>query len=290
MAGGQKRKSGQARRTSRRGGGRRGKSGVTVRRQAGRARTPEVGPALSPALIAEIVRIVEKSKVVKHVWPGREVAKIGYVNGMACTFASFYVRLLSSDKVVAELTKPRSKNVCKDVLAWYGEEFENAGMDNSRGGAEVLRHLFVFMFGLGMRESSGSYCRGRVQPVAGTGSAETAPAGLFQTSFQLRTSHPLLTRVIAKYSVDTAGFLDVFREDVVCKASDWENYGAGKGLEFQRLTKACPAFAVEYAGLVLRHRRDHWQTVTQRQVPLVVSCDRMLRQVQGLVDEAVARA
>ena len=57
-------------------------------------------------------------------------------------------------------------------------------MDNDAAGVDTVRHLFVLLIGLGMRESSGKYCEGRDKS-ASNRSAETAEAGLFQL-----TMHP----------------------------------------------------------------------------------------------------
>jgi len=64
-------------------------------------------------------------------------------------------------------------------------------MDNSRGGVDVLRHLFVLLTGLGMRESSGHYGEGRDASATNT-SAYTAEAGLFQVSYNSHHASLLL--------------------------------------------------------------------------------------------------
>ncbi len=238
-------------------------------------------------LIREVTGMAARSPVAKHEWTDRGRAGIGYVKGMACTFAAFYMRLLAGHPEVAEMAKPKGRSAKGDVLVWYDEQFSAAGMDNSAGGPDVLRHLFVFLYGLGMQESSGRYCEGRDQSDE-TVTAETAEAGLFQASYELRIAHALLPKIIARYSADPRGFLQVFREDVVCKPRDWEDYGSGKAMEFQRLTKACPAFAVEYAAIALRHRRTHWDSVNRCRIELLGNCDRMLREVQRATDDHLA--
>ena len=54
----------------------------------------------------------------------------------------------------------------RDALAHYASEFAALGMRNDVSGLDTLRHLFVLMIGLGMRESSGRYCEGRDRPPA----------------------------------------------------------------------------------------------------------------------------
>ena len=157
------------------------------------------------------------------------------------------------------------------------------GMNNDTAGADTLRHLFVLLIGLGMRESSGKYCEGRDRSASNT-TAETAEAGLFQTSFNARTASPLLPTIFAAYSENPSGFVDVFKEGVNCSAADLENFGSGDGEEFQRLSKACPAFAAEFAALGLRHLRTHWGPINRQGAEVRPECDAMLRQVQDAVD------
>jgi hypothetical protein len=156
-------------------------------------------------------------------------------------------------------------------------------MTNDVEGADSLRHLFVLLIGLGMRESSGKHCEGRDVSANNT-TAETAEAGLFQTSFNARSASPLLPSLFAHYSAHPAGFLDVFKEGVHCSASSHENFGSGDGREFQRLSKQCPAFAAEFAAVALRHVRSHWGPIKNRHAEVRKECDAMLRQVQAAVD------
>ena len=52
-----------------------------------------------------------------------------------------------------------------------------------------------------MRESSGKYCEGRDKSADNT-TAETAEAGLFQTSFNARRSSPLLPKLFAEFPIE----------------------------------------------------------------------------------------
>lgn len=180
------------------------------------------------------------------------------------------------------MAKADTGNRDKDALAWYSQQFLEAGMDNRTSGSETLRHLFVLLIGLGMRESSGRYCEGRDRSAANTSSDE-AEAGLFQTSYNARTGSPLLPQLFKQYA-NSADFVDIFKEGVTCKEGDLENYGTGDGKEFQRLSKACPPFAAEFAAVALRNLRKHWGPVNRREVEIRHECDMMLRQVQDAVD------
>ncbi len=247
-----------------------------------------VADDLDPSLIETVAGIAAKSAVAKQVWPDRVTAGIGYVKGMAVVFASFYQRLLAGDGAIAAMAKTKPGNPGRDVVAWYEDEFEALGMDNSEP-SDVLRHLFVVMYGLGMKVSAGKYCKGHDFAATGTPTRDSAGAGLFQSTYDLRSAHPLLPKVIASYLRDPEGYLDLFREDVTCAPHDWDNHGSDQAMEFQRLSKACPAFAVEFAAIALRNRKDHWKAITLRQVRLLGNCDRMFRQVQEGVDRATGR-
>ena len=114
-------------------------------------------------------------------------------------------------------------------------------------------------------------------------SAETAEAGLFQTSFNARGASPLLPTLFAQYSANPTGFLDVFKEGVRCSEASLQNFGIGDGQKFQRLSKECPAFAAEFAAVGLRHIRKHWGPINRRTAEVRLECDEMLRRVDAVV-------
>jgi hypothetical protein len=176
-----------------------------------------------------------------------------------------------------------------DALAWYDTIFRAAKMKNDVVGPDTLRHLFVLLIGLGMRESSGRYCEGRDRSASNT-TADTAEAGLFQTSFNACTASPELPKLFKAYSDAPSGFLDTFREGVSCSAADFENFGSGDGEKFQQMSKACPAFASEFAAIGLRTVRTHWGPINHHAAEVRPECDAMLLQIQNLVDASPALA
>ena len=113
----------------------------------------------------------------------------------------------------------------------------------------------------------------------------TAEAGLFQTSYNARTTSPLMPQLFERYSANPSGFREIFEEDVRCSDADLENFGGGKGREFQRLSKACPAFAAEFTAVGLRNRRKHWGPINRKAAEIRPECDAMLVQVQNVVDK-----
>lgn len=233
--------------------------------------------------IDQITRIAAASSIARFDWKNRGVAPAGYIKGMAVVYARVYCKLKAGDAFANEMAKADTNDAPKDALSWYAQKFRDAGMDNDQAGANTLRHLFVLLVGLGMRESSGRFCEGRDRSTTNT-TADTAEAGLFQTSFNAKAASPLLPRLFAHYSANPSGFVEVFREGVTCRPRDLENFGTGRGMEFQRLSKESPAFAAEFAAVALRNVRKHWGPITSRAAEVRPECDAMLRQVQNLVD------
>lgn len=234
--------------------------------------------------IDQIINIAINSSIAKYSWSSRGIAPIGYIKGMALVYARVYCKLKARDNFAVEMGKANTGDSAKDVLAWYSERFQQAGMNNSNDGVDTLRHLFVLLTGLGMRESSGRYCEGRDRSASNT-SANTAEAGLFQTSFNAHTATPLLSQIFNLYAKNPSGFIEIFKEGVRCKAADLENYGSGNGEKFQRLSKECPAFAVEFAAVGLRNIRTHWGPVNRREAEIRPESEEMFLEVQSAVDE-----
>jgi len=235
------------------------------------------------AEIDQIARIAAASKIARFSWRDRGVAPAGYIKGMALVYARVCCKLKAGDAAAVDIAKAKTTDNAHDALAWYSDKFAAAGMNNDTAGIDTLRHLFVLLIGLGMRESSGKHCEGRDLTASNT-TAETAEAGLFQASYNVRSASSLLPMLFARYSADRSGFVDVFKEDVRCSASSLENFGSGDGRAFQRLSKECPAFAAEFAAVGLRHIRTHWGPINRREVEVRPECDEMLRQVQSVLD------
>lgn len=231
-----------------------------------------------------IIQVASQSKIARYRWRDRGVSPPGYIKGMALVYARVYCKLKARDAVATEIAKANTGHADKDALAHYAQEFNAVGMANESPGVDTLRHLFVLLIGLGMRESSGSYCRGRDKAASNT-SADTAEAGLFQTSFNARGASPLLPQLFQQYLATPSGFLEIFKEGARCRDSDRSNFGSGPGKEFQRLSKECPAFAAEFTAVALRSRRKPWGPINRKTVEIRPECDAMLSQVQKVVDE-----
>jgi hypothetical protein len=151
---------------------------------------------------------------------------------------------------------------------------------------DTLRHLYALMMGHGMRESSGQHCEGRDMS-ADNVSSDTAEAGLFQTSYNAsNASNPEFDNLMDEYLAGLSpGYLDAFSEGVNCSSSDWDNYGSGRGEEFQELCKNAPAFAVESAALTLRNLANHYGPIIRKETELRAEADDMLADVQVYISE-----
>jgi hypothetical protein len=241
-------------------------------------------PSTEENALDGIFQIASSSSAIDN-WKDRGRAPLGYMKGMALVFASNYCKLLAGDEFAVEMAKADTGRIATDGIAHYRSIFKSAGMDNEASGVETLRHLFVLMLGFGMRESSGRWCEGRDRAAVNTRS-DTAEAGLFQTSFDVRSAHPLLPKLFEKYRSDNPppGFKDVFAQGVQATSQDLENFGSGDGRAFQQLSKENPAFATEFAAIGLRHNCAHWGPVDRREAQVRIEADRMFLRVQNLVD------
>src|SRR6185295_1269870 len=138
-----------------------------------------------------IATLADTADIASYQWKDRGVAPRGYVRGMAAAFGRVYCKLKDNRDAASEMAMADSGDGALDAIAWYADEFNALGMDNSNAGPDVLRHLFVLLTGLGMRESSGKHCEGRDTTATNT-TADTAEAGLFQVSYNSRRAHFLL--------------------------------------------------------------------------------------------------
>jgi hypothetical protein len=236
--------------------------------------------------INRILQTAAGSAIARFNWSRRGIAPPGYVKGMAIVYAMVYCKLNAGDAAATEMAKANTGDADRDALAHLAPEFNAAGMANDVAGVDTLRHVFVLLFGLGMVESSGQHCVGADTTAKPPPVPETAEAGLFQLSFNARHGSPLMPQLFQQYQANPAGFLKIFQEGVRCGAGDLTNLGAGDAKEFQRLSKACPAFAAEFAAVGLRNIRRQWGPIERREPEIRPECDAMLMEVQNIVDAA----
>lgn len=174
-----------------------------------------------------------------------------------------------------------------DAISWYNSNFAALGMKNGGGDLDTLRHVYTLLLGLGMRESSGEYCCGRDASATNT-SSDSAEAGAWQTSYDSHGANAELPKLFALYKTSSHPncFLDTFKAGISCSASNLKNWGSGEGYAFQALEKDCPAFAAEYAAIMLRvagGKVGHYGPIRQKAAEIKPECDAMLSKVQSLV-------
>jgi len=236
----------------------------------------------------DIMRIANDSRIADYSWPDRGVAPTGYTQGMALSFAQTYKKLKANHPAAIEMSKART-NSEKDVFNLWREEFEDLGMSNERAGIDCLVHLYAFMLGSGMRESSGQHCCGRDQSASNVES-DTCEAGAFQTSYNAsNASDPEFDDLMDEFLEGLhPGYLEAWSEGVSCSSSDWDNYGSGRGEDFQRLCKEDPAFSAETHGLTLRNLCNHYGPTIRFEVTLKEDAALMFETIRDYMDSEPA--
>jgi hypothetical protein len=241
---------------------------------------------LSAALSASIYDAASKSAIAKYSWKDRGKAPVGYIPGMAMSFAVAVQQYRLGTEQALIMGRADTGKPDTDALAWYGGEFAKAGMDNSKDGLDTLRHLFVLMIGLGMRESGGRYCEGR-DMTASNVSADTCEAGLFQASWNIKAGSKSIAPLLQLAWDKPSGFLVEFAQGITPTADNLGTYGEKDGARYQFLAKFSPAFAAMVAGIGLRVLRKHWGPINRKEAEVRKEADAMLLEVQQLVTAPV---
>lgn len=245
-------------------------------------------PVVTPTVkytIQDIINVANESQCLKYRWKDRGGASKGYIKGMAVAYAKAQCSI--TKKEVSVVAAAKTDNDLKDVLSWYKEEFAALSMDNSKDGRDTLRHAYVLLVGLGMRESTGNYCRGRDMS-AGFSTADSAEAGIFQASWGARRAHPSLTPMMENYFAgDLQCYQDIFKEGLRCKESDATNWGTGQGVIYQKLAKSCPMFSVEYSAILVRTTggsKGEFGPLRKKAAEVRTECDDMFKKVDAIID------
>ena len=120
---------------------------------------------------------------------------------------------------ILDLARANTGDDDTDALSWYNSNFASLGMRNERAGIDTLRHLYVLLMGLGMRESSGQHCCGRDQS-ADNVSSDTCEAGMYQTSYNASNgSEPLFDDLMDEFMrFPGTCYLTTFAQGVSCSA------------------------------------------------------------------------
>jgi hypothetical protein len=236
-------------------------------------------------LASDIDILVASSGVPEYSWPDRGQPPDGYIAGMCKIFASAITRYREGDDATTIMAQAESGNADKDALTWYHDEFADLGMSNERDGIATLRHLFVLMVGLGMRESSGDHWEGRDMSASNT-EAETAEASLFQTSWNISGCSDTIDELLDEFWSDPNGFRPTFSRGLSPSSSQLDCYGSGDGAKYQWLSRFSPSFHTLVTGIGLRLLRAHWGPIGRKEVDLNPDVDELLIEVQKLMEPA----
>lgn len=261
-----------------------------------RAPTPKPIPAPIPQpvpttaagpYVDQITALANTSSCAKYSWRNRGTAPRGYIKGMSLSFARSLCRFIKSDNnpslLANILTAANTHNSSKDALAHYQSIFSNLNMPIDTEGSDALRSLYVLGTGLGMRESSGSYCEGWDKSAGSNRPSSTGEAGVFQTSYDSMGNSPELRKLYNEYlGSKNRCLLNVFKEGVSC--SNRSVLGSGAGADYQAFNLTCPAFATEYAMTMLRIARSHYGPINRKEAQVVPACNNLLKSVQDLVE------
>lgn len=233
----------------------------------------------APQADARISQIAAASGCARHRWPERGRAPVGYIKGMALMYAKSFCESRAGGPAVDVMRRPLLRNG-EDALVRYQGDLAAHGVDTGSE-AERLRAIYTLAIGLGMRESSGNTTEGR-DVTARNPTAASAEAGLFQTSFDSFNRSPALSRLNDQYRANTGGcLLDTFKEGIP-RVVTRPVFGTGPGADYQRFTRECPAFATEYAMVMLRVNRTHFGPIKRHEAEYFQPCNDMLRQVEAV--------
>lgn len=233
--------------------------------------------------IDKIKTLAGDSSCARTSWASRGRAPAGYIKGVTLSFARSLCRMKTKSVLSGIMSAARTSNAAKDALTHYQSTFASLGMPVSLAGEQSLRDLYTLGMGLGMRESSGSYCEGWDRSAGANRSSSAAEAGIFQTSYDSIHASTELSKLYTEYKA-TPGrcFLSVFKQGVSCGAKNI--LGKGAGADYQAFNISCPAFATEYAMTMLRIQRGHYGPINRKEAQVIPACNQLLKGVQDLIN------
>lgn len=254
----------------------------------GRFHKIEITPAqtsenFSNESIEKIKSIAVNSPITQYFWKDRGKAPIGYIKGVALTYAKSYRELKTQQNTAVTVMSQPVGDKKTDALGWYGIA--------ANSDVERLRKIYTLALGLGMRESSGNTTVGwdksklkakpPIQPTA-----ENSEAGLFQTSWDSRNKSLWLLKLYNQYQpTPNQCSLPVFMEKV--KDKNEPIYGEGEGEKFQKFNKECPAFATEYVMIMLRVNRSHFGPINGKKAEYNLDAEKMFKDIEKVVDKTL---
>jgi len=237
-------------------------------------------PARATQNDERVADVAARSACARHRWAGRGFAPVGYIKGMALMYAkSFCESRDPANQVAAAMRQPLMGS--NDALVRYREDLARNGVDVNND-IERLRAVYTLAIGEGMMESAGNTTEG-VDATVRRPTAATAEAGLFQQSFDSLGRSPLFATLFEQYKANAgACLLEVFKEGVR-RLDTRPVVGSGRGAEFQRFTRDCPAFATEFAMILFRINQRHFGPVRRHEAEYHQPCNDMLKEVESVV-------
>lgn len=234
-----------------------------------RSPTPEPSkmPVASTSAVEQVKALAADSDCAKYAWKSRGKAPIGFVQGHALLYAR---AACQPNPVLLE----KAGSAEKDVLAHYGLK------------GEPLLSLYTLMVGAAMRESSGKHCEGVDTSNPTSTGGETAEAGLYQTSWNARSSHASLAPMLGNWKGDC--LLEVFNVGTKCSKTSFIAIGSGQGAAFQKKAKSCPAFATDFAAVTFRKLKNHYGPLKRKEAEYLPACQKMLEAVGVIAKGACA--
>lgn len=179
---------------------------------------------------------------------------------------------------------------CQSLSHYHAEnKFSNLILID-QAGIEPLRALYTLGIGLGMRETSGTYCEGWDKAAGSARPSSAGEAGPFQTSYDSMALSPELSKLYTEYKSASSEhcFLDVFKEGASCNSNSI--LGTGPGADYQIFNKTCLAFATEYAMTMLRIARTHYGPINRMEAEVVPACEQLLKEVEDVVMSDIENA
>ena len=242
-------------------------------------------PNSDGAYVDHIADIAGSSACASYSWKNRGRAPLGYIKGMALSYARSLCRLKSTTSLGTLLSAAKG-TTAKDALAYYSSQFSSLGIANTTAGQTPLKSLFTLGIGLGMRESSGKYCEGWDRSASANRTSAEAEAGLFQSSYDSIGVNSELSKLYAEYKANPQScFLNEYKQGVTCTSTNMAILGTGAGATFQSFLKSCPGFAAEYAMTTLRVLRAHYGPINRYEAEVNLSCNQMLTKIQEFIND-----
>ena len=214
-----------------------------------------------------------------------------FLSGMGRMYLKSYCELALHPNATVRTMAKKVGPKPADVLAYYGRPFANNNV-NLTTQADRLRALYTVSISVGINESNGNPSEGpyiKNKPVQ-------AEAGLFQMSYdsldnrETRDWSPLLHNIYDYYQVNRRlCALDIFSKGIPNEKAPI--VGEGDPAVFQKFSKDCPAFATEYAMIILRIRAQYFGTVIgtnpngkANTALFVPACYAMFKRIESVVD------